>query len=113
MSEDITYIPADAMRILVGVPIVTSNDPSPVISFFQEKIATYIPRLCYTTLTPQDVIFGYEKFWIIALLYSAPVLTIPHSNNLLAPLHRALIPKLRVMRTFPVVMRADPTEIGV
>ena len=56
--------------------------------------------------------FGYEKFWISALLYSAPVLTMPHSNILLALLHRALLLKFRVMRAFPVVMRGAPTAIG-
>lgn len=112
VSKAITHIPPNAMRTLVGVPIVPSNDPAPVIEHFKEKIAEHIPRLQHAVLTIQDVLFGYEKFWIPSLLYSAPVLALPHSANLLAPLHKIILPKLRVMRTFPTVMRAALIALG-
>ena len=108
----INHVPSDKMRILVGVPIVPTNDSAAIVSYYQDKITEYITRLKGTNLNPQDVFFGYEKYWIPALEYAAPVLTIPHNGMLLAPLHRAILPKLKIMRTFPIVIREAPAAIS-
>ena len=100
------------MRILVGVPIVPSNDSVTIVAYYQDKVAKYISRLKSTILNLQEVYFGYETYWIPALTHAAPVLTIPHKGTFLAPLHRAILPKLRIMRTFPLVMREAPVAIG-
>ena len=108
----INHVPSDKMRILVGVPIVPSNDSAAIVSHYQDKIIEYVTRLKGTNLNPQDVFFGYEKYWIPALEFASPVLTMPHNGMLLAPLHKAILPKLKIMRTFPLVMREAPVAIG-
>ena len=100
------------MRILVGFPIMPSNDPHDVELFYQDKIKDYIFHLKNKNLGPQDVLFGYERYWIPSLIFASPVLTIPHSGSILALLHKALLPKLKIMRAFPLVMRSSPTDIG-
>ena len=100
------------MRMLVGVPIVPSNDSAAIVSLYQDKITDYVTRLKCINLNPQDVFFGHEKYWIPALEFAAPFLTIPHNGVLLAPLHKDILPKLKIMRTFPLVMCEAPAAIG-
>ena len=57
------------------------------------------------------MLFGYA-YLLPSLEFVAPVLTIPQCGSLLAPLHKDLIQRLKVMRTFPLVMRGAPAEIG-
>ena len=47
-----------------------------------------------------------------SLTFEFPVLTIPKGGTILAPLHKALMPKLKIMGTFPLMMRSVPKEIG-
>ena len=58
------------------------------------------------------MIFGYERYRLLSLEFAAPVLTIPHCGTLLAPLHKALLQKLKAMRTFPLVMCSAHVDIG-
>ena len=58
------------------------------------------------------IIFGYEQCWIFVITYTSLVITIPHGNSILSTLHAALLPNLKVMRTFTLVMRSDPACIG-
>ena len=44
--------------------------------------------------------------------YPAPVLSFPTDMNVLAKLHAALLPKLGVMKTFPMIIRSLPTFLG-
>ena len=67
MPKVIKHVPSDKMKILVGIPIVPSNDSAAIVSHYQDKITEYITRLKGTNLNPQDVFFGYEKYWIPAL----------------------------------------------
>lgn len=99
-------IPSDAMRILVGTSVVLPNDSATTIFSYQGKVAERISHLQSTNLNLQDVFFGHEKHWIPALVHVTPVFTTLHNGMLLAPLHRAILPKLRIMRAFPLVMRA-------
>ena len=69
-------------------------------------------RVKNTTLSPYNVIFGYKRHWILSLTFASLVLTIPHNGSILAPLHQALLPILKIMHTFPLVMSSAPTEIG-
>ena len=40
------------------------------------------------------------------------MLTTPCQENILAPLHRALLPKIKLMMTFPTSLRSAPVSIG-
>lgn len=100
------------MMILVRVPIVPSNDSPAIVYFYQDKIKYYVTRLKGSNLNPQEVYFGYEKYWIPSLEFSVPVLNLPHNGIVLAPLHKALLPKSKFMRTFPLVIRVAPAAIG-
>ena len=98
--------------MLVGVPIIPSNDSAAIVLLYQDKINNYVSRLKSTNLNPQDMLFGCERCWLPSLEFIAPVLTIPHNYMLIALLHKSLLQKLKVMRTFPLVMRGVPAEIG-
>ena len=85
----------------MGVPITPSNDSVAIVLFYQDKIKYYVTRLKGTNLNPQDGLFAYDRYWLPVLEFAAPVLTIPHSGSLLNPLHKALLQKLKVMRSAP------------
>ena len=98
--------------MLVGVPIIPSNDSAVIVLFCQNKINIYVTRLKGSNRNPQDVLFGYERYWLPSLECAALVLTISHSDVLLPPLHKALLQKLKVMGIFPLVMSGAPAAIG-
>ena len=98
--------------MLVGVPIIPSNDSAGIVFFYQDKINNYINRLKGSNLNPQEILFGYGRHWLPSLEFEATFLTIPHSGMVLAPLHKALLRKLKVMYTFPLVTRSAPAAIG-
>ena len=85
------------MRMLVDIPIIPSNDSVAIVSFYQDKIKEHILRLKGTNLNPQDVFFGYKRYWLPSLEFAATVLTIPHGGSIMSPLHKALLQKLKVM----------------
>ena len=51
-------------------------------------------------------------YWIPAISFLSPVLTLDYDDNILAPLHKELLPKMHVMRTFPLIMRSALSELG-
>ena len=106
------HIPADVARVLVGVLICPSHKEKPVVDILNDKIAGYIEKLSSCTLNAQDVYFGYQYYWWASLRYATPVISFSLAYNHLALLHRALLPKLRVVRTFPIVMRLCPLSLG-
>ena len=108
----INHVPLDKMRMLVGVTIVPTNNSATIVSYYQDKVSEHISRSKGTNLNQQDVFFGNGKHWIPALEHAAPVLTMPHNGMLLASLHRAILPKLRIMRSFTVIMHEAPADIG-
>ena len=74
------------MIILVGFPIITSNDSHEVELCYQDKIKEHIFRVKNTTLSIQNFFFGYERYWLPSLIFLYSVLTIPHVGSILAPL---------------------------
>lgn len=84
----------------------------PLFRFIKKRLKKYILRLNGTNLNLQYVFFGYERYWIPSLEFEAPVLTISNEGSILSPRHKDLLQKLKVMRTFPLVMRSTPAEIG-
>ena len=79
---------------------------------FDKKITGYIDRLSASTLKSNDILFGYLHYWWPSLKYPAPVLSFPTDMNILAKLHAILLPKLGVMKIFPMIMRSLPTFLG-
>ena len=61
---------------------------------------------------PYDIMFGYQHYWWPSLRYPAPVLSFTKDSNVLAILHTALLPKLGVMKTFPIALRSLPVHLG-
>ena len=95
--------------MLVCILIIPSNDSHDVELFYQDKIKDYMLLLKIKNLGPKDVFFGYERHWLPSLTFTSTVLTIPHSSSILNPLHKALLPKLKIMRTYALFMRSAPT----
>ena len=44
--------------------------------------------------------------------FTTPLLSLPIDDNILALLHTALLPKLKVMKTFPIVIWHNLIELG-
>ena len=98
--------------MLVGIPIIPSNESADMVLLHQDKIDKYITRLQGSNLNPQDILFGYERGWLPSLRFAVLVLTIPRSGMVLAPLHKDSLRKLKVIRTFPLFMRSAPESMG-
>ena len=79
---------------------------------FEEKINTCIGKLTTSTLRPYEIMFGYQHYWWPSLKYPSPVLTFTSESDILLTLRAALLPKLGVMKTFPIVMRSAPVHLG-
>ena len=90
----------------------SSHEEQPVVDILNEKIGSYIIKLSSCKLNAQDVYFGYQHYWWPSLKFGAPVPNFSLDYNHLALLHRALLPKLRVVSTFPVVMQFSPPIFG-
>ena len=110
--REIIHLDADQIRVLVGVLINLHYKNNHIVESFDEKITGYIDRLSASTLRSNDILFRYLHYWWPSLKYPALVLSFNIDINLLAKLHAALLPKLEVMKTFPVYMRSLPTFLG-
>ena len=97
------------MKILVGVPIRLTKVSYCIELFYQEMLKDYIYRLKRSNLSPQCVFFGHERYWLPSLTFTSSVLTIPHGGSILAPIHKSLLLKLKIMRDFHLVMHSVPT----
>ena len=111
-QREITYLDADQTRVLVGVPINLHCKNNQIVESFDEKITGYIDRLSASTLKLNDILFRYLYYWWLSLKYPAPVLSFPTDMNVLVKLHAVLLPKLGVMKIFPMIMRSLPTLLG-
>ena len=103
---------ADQTRVLVGVPINLQNKNDQIISLFDEKINDYIGKLGASNLMLYNIIFGHQHYWWPSLRYPAPVLNFTKDLNILAKLYTALLPKLGVMKMFPIALRSMPVYLG-
>ena len=100
------------MRKLVDVQIILSNNSKNIVNFYQDNITDYVRRIKNTNLGPQDIFFGYKRYWLPSTSFAAPALTLPHSSFILDPLRKSLLQELKIMYTFPLIMKSVPIEIG-
>ena len=100
------------MRTLLGIPVTPSNDSHDAEFFCQDKTTYFIICLKSKNLGLQDVFFGHERQWVPSLTLASTVLIVPHSGSMLSPLHKFLLPKLKITCTFALVMCSVPTKIG-
>ena len=63
-------------------------------------------------LQERNIMFGCEHYWWLSMKYPALVLSVDYNLNVLSDLHKAMLPKLKVMRTFPIVMRSVLQFLG-
>ena len=63
-------------------------------------------------LKPYDILFGYQHYWWPSLKYPALLLSLDQDVNVLSKSHAALLLKLGVMKTFPIIIRTSPTFLG-
>ena len=110
--KELTHLIADQIRTLVGVPINLHHRNDQIIELFDNKITKYESKLLECKLMSTDILFGFQRYWWPSLKYSALVLSLDCNSNILARLHAVLLPKLRVMRTFPIIMRSVPAYLG-
>ena len=110
--REITHLDTDQIRVLVGVLINLHHKNNLIMESFDKKIIGYIDRLLASTLKSNDILFGYLHYWWPSLKYPTPVLSFNTDMNVLVKLDAALLPKLGVMKTFPVIMRSLPTFLG-
>ena len=111
-QREIAHLNANQTRVLVGVPINLQNKNDQIISLFDEKINDYVGKLGASNLMPYNIIFEYQHYWWPSLRYPAPVLSFTKDSNILAKLHTALLPKLGVMKMFPIALRSMPVYLG-
>ena len=83
-NTTIKHFSTEEIIILVGVPIIASNESHDIDRFYQEK--DYILNFKSTHLSPQNMFFGHETYWSLSLTFASLVLTIPHGGTILAPL---------------------------
>lgn len=112
VSTAIEHILLTKIRVLAGVPITPTNNAQEIVMCYSEKINVCVRRPQWTSLHPQDVFFGHERFWLPSIIFAAPVLAIPCNVSILALLYKALVPKIKVMKTFPTSLRSAPSPIG-
>ena len=110
--EEVMHLRADQMRTLVGVPMQLNHQNEQIVQAISSNMVAHQNKLESCKLTPSDIMFGYQHYWWPSLKYPAPVLSFNHDSNILADLHAAMLPKLRVMRTFPIAMRSVPSFLG-
>ena len=100
------------MIIIIGFPITPSNYSHNTDLFYQHKIKDCMFRLKKTNICLQYVFFGHKRYFLPVLTLASQVLTIPHGASILARLHKALLPKLKTMSNFPLVIRSVKIEVG-
>ena len=110
--KELVHLRADQMRTLVGVPMQLNHQNEQIVQAILSKTTAYQNKLASCKLNSSDIMFGYQHYWWPSIKYPAPVLSLDHDSNVLADLHAAMLPKLRVMRTFPTVMRSVPSFLG-
>ena len=69
------------------------------------KKSDYVRILETSSLGPQYIMFGCQRHWCSSIKFTAPLLSAPLKGRNIDPLHEAIIPKLKVMKTFPLVKR--------
>ena len=111
-QREIIYLDADQTRVLVGVLINLHHKKDQIIKSFDKKIIGCIDRLSVSTLKSSDILFGYQNYWWLSLKYPTPVLCLSKDENVLVKLHVAVLPKLGVMKIFPIVMKSLLTFLG-
>ena len=111
-KKDIPYLKADQTRVLVRVPINLYHDEKQTVMMIDNKLQYYADKLATSKLQPGDIMFGYQRYWWPSLRYPSPVVLFAPDSNILGKLYAALLPKLGVMKTFPIVMRSVPAYLG-
>ena len=69
-------------------------------------------KLEISALHPQDIIFRYQRYWQLSIKFATLLLSLLIKGNILALLYIVLLPKRKVMRIFPIVMRDSLVEFG-
>ena len=110
--KEIPHLAANQTRVLVGVPINLCHEKAQIMSQIKDKTHEYINKLTSSPLKSTDIMFGYQHYWWPSLKYPSPVLSFELNSHVLDKLHTAMLPKLGVMKTFPVVMRGVPAFLG-
>ena len=110
--KEVMHLRADQLRILVGVPMQLNHQNEQIITSILDKTKVHQTKLINCKLTPSDIMFGYQHYWSLSIKYPPPVLSMDHNLNVLSDLHKAMLPKLKVMRTFPIVMRSVSQLLG-
>ena len=100
------------MRTLVGVSKNPLHKLSQIIEVYDLKMKEYIIKLNACTLGPQEIMFGYQRYWWPWLKFIVPSISFKLEGNILTKLHAALLPKLHMMKIFLVPMRSYPVELG-
>ena len=107
-QRKITYLNAKKRRVLVEVPINLQHKNDQIIKLFNRKIKEYVDKFSASTLKSSDILFSYQYYWQLSLKYLIPILSFAKDMNILAKLDTKLLPKLRVIKMFLLVMRSTP-----
>ena len=100
------------MRTLVGVLIELNHQNEQIIKSFLDKMEVCENKLGNSKLTLSGIIFGCQNYWLPSIKYLALALNLDHNLNALLNLYAALLPKLKVIRTFSKAMRSVPAFLG-
>ena len=107
-DHSIPYLPPTKTRCLVRVDTNPANNNLSILEAFQQKLVQYSNTLISTTLSPLEIIKGYNAFQWPSIKFMAPTLTLDPSDNILRKFHRLLLLKLGINRNIPQILISTP-----
>ena len=105
-KKEIPNLQANQTRVLVGVLINLCHEKVQIITMLKERNQGYTGRLTASPLRSGDIIFRCQHYWWLLLKHPSPALLFAPNLNVLHKLYAVLLPKLRVMKSFPTAMRS-------
>ena len=89
-----------------------SHTNDQILEIYDVKLNHCAHALQTIHLAPSEIFKGFLSFWWPSLKYMAPFANIHLHSNILQPLYRNLLPKIKVNRHFPSTMAASSPIIG-
>ena len=74
-KREVHHLKSYHTRVLVGVPINILHSLTQIEKTHEQKIAGHILKIEYSTLGPQDMMFGYQRYWWPSLKFDTLVIS--------------------------------------
>ena len=110
--KEIPHVGSDGIRIHVGLQINLNYQNKQIFEQVCDKIVVCNNNLKSSKLTPYDALLGCLHYWWLSLRRLVPTLSLDYKISAVANLHAAILPKLKVIRTFLIVIRSTHPFLG-